>query len=41
MGPLQLADYVGLDTSLNIISGWKKEFPEEPAFFIPKCLGKK
>lgn len=27
MGPIALADYVGLDTCLAIISGWKQEFP--------------
>jgi 3-hydroxyacyl-CoA dehydrogenase len=35
MGPLTLADYVGLDTCLSILQGWRKEFPNEPAFFIP------
>lgn len=38
MGPLHLADYVGLDTCLSILKGWTKEFPEEPSFFIPKVL---
>jgi len=41
MGPLHLADYIGLDTILSIIKGWKKEFPNEPAFFIPKGLEEK
>jgi len=41
MGPLQLADYVGLDTCLFILQGWVKEFPQEPAFFIPECLKSK
>ena len=38
MGPLTLADYVGLDTTLNILKGWKKEYPDEPTFFVPKAL---
>ncbi len=41
MGPMQLADYVGLDTVLSILTGWKQEFPDEPAFTIPKCLEEK
>jgi 3-hydroxyacyl-CoA dehydrogenase len=38
MGPIQLADYVGLDTCLSIMRGWAKEFPDEPAFAVPKSL---
>ena len=38
MGPLHLADYIGLDTLHSILIGWKKNYPEEPAFFVPKCL---
>jgi len=38
MGPIALADYVGLDTCLAIISGWKQEFPDDPAFFVPDSL---
>jgi len=38
MGPLHLADYIGLDTCLSILKGWVKEFPDEQAFFIPKIL---
>jgi 3-hydroxyacyl-CoA dehydrogenase len=41
MGPLHLSDYIGLDTCLSIVKGWKKEFPNEPAFFIPDCLEKR
>lgn len=41
MGPLHLADYVGLDTCLLILEGWVKNFPNEPAFFIPECLKQK
>jgi 3-hydroxyacyl-CoA dehydrogenase len=32
MGPLKLLDYVGLDTTLFILEGWQKRFPNEPAF---------
>uniref|UniRef100_A0A7S3JSZ2 3-hydroxyacyl-CoA dehydrogenase n=1 Tax=Aureoumbra lagunensis TaxID=44058 RepID=A0A7S3JSZ2_9STRA len=38
MGPILLCDYVGLDTTLNILRGWKQEFPHEPAFFVPNAL---
>ena len=38
MGPVALADYVGLDTTLSIISGWNAEFPEEQAFTVPESL---
>jgi 3-hydroxyacyl-CoA dehydrogenase len=38
MGPLMLADYVGLDTTLSILEGWVKEYPNEPAFVVPKSL---
>jgi 3-hydroxyacyl-CoA dehydrogenase len=32
MGPFELADYVGLDTTLNILKGWHEKFPENPLF---------
>ena len=38
MGPLTLGDYGGLDTCLFILEGWVKEFPDEPAFFVPPML---
>ncbi|KAG7361776.1 3-hydroxyacyl-coenzyme A dehydrogenase [Nitzschia inconspicua] len=38
MGPLHLADYIGLDTCLFIVQGWVDKYPEEPSFFIPDCL---
>jgi len=38
MGPLHLADYIGLDTCLFIVEGWVKDYPDEPAFVIPACL---
>lgn len=37
MGPLQLADYIGLDTILSIIAGWEKEYPGE-GFAVPESL---
>lgn len=41
MGPFQLADYVGLDTCLFILEGWKRDYPNEPTFVIPECLKQK
>jgi 3-hydroxyacyl-CoA dehydrogenase len=41
MGPIHLADYVGLDTCLSILEGWTRDFPNEPAFQIPNCLRQK
>jgi len=38
MGPIVLADYVGLDTCLSILKGWTGRHPGEPAFVIPKAL---
>ncbi|KAI5634903.1 3-hydroxyacyl-CoA dehydrogenase, NAD binding domain-containing protein [Phthorimaea operculella] len=32
MGPLELADYVGLDTNKFILDGWHKKYPEQPLF---------
>lgn len=41
MGPLELADYIGLDTALHILEGWVRDFPNEPAFFVPEVLRQK
>jgi 3-hydroxyacyl-CoA dehydrogenase len=41
MGPLTLADYVGLDTTLFILEGWVRKYPNEPAFFVPDLLRQK
>jgi hypothetical protein len=41
MGPLTLADYVGLDTMLFILEGWVKKYPNDPSFFVPKSLKEK
>jgi 3-hydroxyacyl-CoA dehydrogenase len=38
MGPLHLADYIGLDTCYFIIKGWVEKYPTEPSFFIPANL---
>jgi 3-hydroxyacyl-CoA dehydrogenase len=38
MGPFELTDYVGLDTTLSILQGWVKRYPSDPAFQIPKLL---
>ena len=38
MVPVQLADYVGLDTVLSIINGWHADYPDEPAFIVPASL---
>ncbi|XP_063625683.1 hydroxyacyl-coenzyme A dehydrogenase, mitochondrial-like [Cydia splendana] len=32
MGPLELADYVGLDTNKFILDGWHKKYPNETLF---------
>ena len=40
MGPLELADYVGLDTNEFIIDGWHERFPEEPLFQPSEMLNK-
>ncbi|KAG7312510.1 hypothetical protein JYU34_002031 [Plutella xylostella] len=32
MGPLELADYVGLDTNKFILDGWHKKYPQEQLF---------
>jgi len=32
MGPFELADYVGLDTTKFIMDGWSEQFPEETLF---------
>lgn len=32
MGPFELADYVGLDTTNNILNGWHAKYPENPLF---------
>jgi len=38
MGPLTLADYVGLDTLLAILRNWRAAHPAEPAFSVPPLL---
>jgi 3-hydroxyacyl-CoA dehydrogenase len=41
MGPIELSDYVGLDTTLSILEGWVAAHPKEPSFLIPAILKKK
>jgi 3-hydroxyacyl-CoA dehydrogenase len=38
MGPIELLDYVGLDTSKYIVDGWKKRYPDEAAFKTSELL---
>lgn len=40
MGPLELADYVGLDTTYHILKGWNEKFPNEPLFKVNPMLEK-
>jgi 3-hydroxyacyl-CoA dehydrogenase len=41
MGPIELGDYVGLDTTLYILQGWVARYPGEKAFAIPAALERK
>jgi 3-hydroxyacyl-CoA dehydrogenase len=41
MGPIELTDYVGLDTTLSILEGWVRAHPKETAFSVPPILKKK
>ncbi|CAF1617710.1 unnamed protein product, partial [Didymodactylos carnosus] len=40
MGPIELLDYVGLDTSKFIMDGWSKQYPDEPSFKQSQLLTK-
>jgi len=40
MGPVQLADYVGLDTCKFIMDGWSELFPDNPLFAQSELLNK-
>jgi 3-hydroxyacyl-CoA dehydrogenase len=40
MGPIELSDYVGHDTSYSILVGWQKKFPDNP-LFVPNESVKK
>ncbi|ETN62302.1 3-hydroxyacyl-coa dehyrogenase [Anopheles darlingi] len=40
MGPIELIDYVGLDTTNNILQGWHAKYPENPLFQPIKTLEK-
>jgi len=41
MGPLHLADYIGLDTCYYIVQGWVEKYPDESSFVLPQCLAEK
>ncbi|TDH65595.1 hypothetical protein CCR75_004945 [Bremia lactucae] len=41
MGPITLADYVGLDTMLFILEGWVRDHPNDSAFFVPEIIREK
>ncbi|XP_058829567.1 hydroxyacyl-coenzyme A dehydrogenase, mitochondrial-like isoform X1 [Topomyia yanbarensis] len=40
MGPFELNDYVGLDTTNNIMQGWHAKYPDNPLFEPSKLLEK-
>merc|ERR1712209_165882 len=40
MGPFELADYIGLDTTKFIIDGWHEKYPEETLFKPSPALNK-
>jgi len=40
MGPFELSDYVGLDTSKFILDGWYEKYPENPLFKPVDTLNK-
>ena len=40
MGPIELLDYVGLDTSKYIVDGWKKRYPQDTSFKTSELLDK-
>lgn len=40
MGPFELSDYVGLDTSKFIVDGWSEKYPDEQLFQQSELLNK-
>lgn len=40
MGPFELADYVGHDTTASILEGWHQRFPDNPLFEPLKSMKK-
>jgi 3-hydroxyacyl-CoA dehydrogenase len=38
MGPIELLDYVGLDTSKYIVDGWKTRYPDDTSFKTSELL---
>ena len=41
MGPIQLADYVGLDTVHSILKGWSTTYHDVQVFAVPPSLAAK
>jgi 3-hydroxyacyl-CoA dehydrogenase len=41
MGPFELTDYVGLDTTNHIINGWHEKYPDNPLFKPSKLIAEK
>lgn len=40
MGPFELSDYVGLDTTKFIVDGWREKYPDDPTFKSSEILEK-
>lgn len=40
MGPIELADYVGLDTCKFIVDGWRAKYPQDENFKPSAVLDK-
>lgn len=40
MGPFELLDYVGLDTTKYIIDGWRELYPDNPLFYASETLNR-
>lgn len=40
MGPIELLDYVGLDTSKLITDGWQERYPDDPSFRTSALVNK-
>tara|TARA_B110000208_G_C11676472_1_gene397112 strand:+ start:120 stop:1073 length:954 start_codon:yes stop_codon:yes gene_type:complete len=38
MGPITLADYVGLDVNLAVLEGWGSNFPDDPSYVMPEAM---
>ena len=40
MGPIELLDYVGLDTSKLVTDGWQERYPDDPSFRTSTLVNK-